>query len=94
MRLKGARKKLIKIGGRNAQWKFEYHIIASAKNENYTDMLIWILKHSTHRVEYWPPNRRYRPFLNPGILKCDFFFEDIKDAVNFKMRWINNEEIL
>lgn len=94
MRLKGARKKLIKIGGVNAKWHFKHHIWASAKNENYTNMLIWIIRHSNHRIEYWPPNRTCQPFLYPAVLECDFFFEDIKDAVNFKICWINNEEVL
>ena len=96
MRLKGA-KRLIKIGGVNAEWDFEHHIVASTKSENYTDMLVWILAHSNHRIEYWPPNKKYHPleaysFRRP--IECDFFFEDIKDAVNFKMRWINNEKLL
>lgn len=91
MRLKGARKKLIKIGGPYAKWYFKHHIWASAKSENYTDMLIWIVRHSNHRIEYWPPNNKY--FLKQET-ECDFFFEDIKDAVNFKMCWINNEEVL
>jgi len=97
LRLKGA-KRLIKIGGVNAKYTFKHHIVASAKSENYTDMLVWILAHSSHRIEYWPPNKEYHPrdeyYVLRHPIECDFFFEDTKDAVNFKMRWINNEKLL